>query len=153
MAKSIKQKHARLSSIARKPGVDKSYKKYIQNHDDFCDFCYVERSASDLIAGYKYFQIVTNAFPYAVWDGGRVIEHILIAPRRHVESISNFSIEERQEYLDLVCHYESLGYSFYGRGRGSAFKSIAHQHTHFMKFAQPVSVQVYLGRIGISKFF
>lgn len=153
MTQTVKKRHSRLSSIARLPGVDKSYKKYIENHANFCDFCEIERSASKVIADHQYFRIVTNAFPYAVWDGGRVEEHFLIAPHRHIESVSNFTDDERREYISLISHYESLGYCFYGRGRGSNYKSIPHQHTHIMKFTQPISIQIYLGRLGVSKFF
>ncbi|MEO8691531.1 MAG: hypothetical protein ABI397_01980 [Candidatus Saccharimonas sp.] len=112
---------------------ENAYIAYKKTHSNFCSFCELDKSASKLIKDYGIFMIVSNAFPYATWDRGKVTEHIMLTPKRHVESLSLFTDDELKEFATLLAKYESIGYNFYGRSYGSEFKSIKHQHTHLIK--------------------
>ena len=80
-----------------------------------------------------YFWVAQNNFPYSVWDGCDVADHVMIVPKRHIEGVHVFTAAERQEFIDIVATYEARGYSFYARPPKSTQKSVAHQHTHLIK--------------------
>ena len=119
----------------RRPQKERAYSKYRQTRQDKgCDFCQFEiNQPEDIIETTKHFVIVKNKFQYDLWDGCPVSEHFLISPRRHVRSISEFTADEKADYLDILCAYESNGYSIYARSDLDFTKSVVHQHTHFIK--------------------
>lgn len=116
---------------------ERAYIEYKKTHNNFCSFCEMDKSASELIKDYGIFMIVSNAFPYVTWDRGEVAEHVILIPKRHVESLSLFTNDELKEFAALLAKYESIGYNFYGRSYGSEFKSIKHQHTHLIRTEMP----------------
>ena len=81
----------------------------------------------------EHFAVATNRFPYAVWDGAGVDSHLIIIPKRHVDSVGHFSPEESEEWRQTAARYEAQNYSIYARAAGNAAKSIAHQHTHLIR--------------------
>ena len=120
--------------IVRTRKMEKQYihhrKYYIQ---DGCDFCHFADMPQQVAEEYPLFWVVINKFPYAVWDGCRVLEHLLISPKRHVTSISEYDASEKTAYMEIVADYEKRGYCLYSRPHGGITKSVPHQHTHFIK--------------------
>lgn len=143
-----------VRSSSRTRAVDHAYQQYKQSRGDkdICDFCHLDTSASKLLADYPLFMVVTNAFPYATWDGGHLDEHIMLVPKRHVESIAQFTSREQLEFSRLLADYDQAGYSFYGRAAGSQYKSIPHQHVHLMKLGAPLMRHIYSATPYINNF-
>lgn len=118
-------------------------------HDGYCEFCNLTNDSTQVLKRYEYFWFVANIFPYDMWDGYRVLEHMMFVPIRHVDSLSDFSKAEQLEYVRLLVTLEKLGYSVYARSAGSKSKSIAHQHTHLMKLSDKhVDTVVFDQRLG-----
>jgi len=79
------------------------------------------------------FVVIKNRFQYAVWDGCKVLDHLMVVPKRHVGGLGELTAQEKTEYVDLLAEYEARGYSFYSRAVHSATRSIIHLHTHLIK--------------------
>ncbi|MGB4768319.1 MAG: hypothetical protein WBP22_03610 [Candidatus Saccharimonas sp.] len=143
-----------IGSPNRAKADDHAYFLYKKNRGDvdICDLCNIETSASKIIAEYPLFMVITNAFPYAIWEGGLLNEHLMLVPKRHTESIATFTPEENAEFLQLLSEYDQQGYSYYGRAAGSPYKSIPHQHTHLMQVGTPITRQIYNRRPYINFF-
>ena len=77
--------------------------------------------------------VIRNRFPYTLWDGSPVVDHLMIVPKRHIEAAGNFTYEEQQEWSSYALQYEADNYSVYARSAGNGAKSIVHQHTHLIK--------------------
>lgn len=60
-------------------------------------------------------------------------EHSLIIPKRHVVSLSDYTIEEAAEYFSIVSNLEADGNSVYARSDKQITKSVPHQHTHIIR--------------------
>lgn len=115
---------------SRDPAVTAAYQKYLQQADDTCPFC--ELGDRRLIFENMFFVIVEALFPYKIWDEKQVREHLMILPRRHVESFANFTAFESSDFTDIIAEYESHGYSIYARAPQDTMRSISHQHTHLL---------------------
>lgn len=98
-----------------------------------CQFCIIQKGNPQLIAATKHFKLLHNIFPYSLWDGQAVESHLMIVPKRHVDSLAKLPKESSSEYLKLLGKYEKLGYNSYARAPGSTIKSVVHQHTHLIK--------------------
>lgn len=110
------------------------YRKHLQKADKtVCAFCAVKDGGDQFVAGTKHFKIIRNIFPYSLWDGQKVDDHLMITPRQHTDSLVDLTPKEKSEYVDLLAQYEKDGYNIYARAPGSAIKSIFHQHTHLIK--------------------
>lgn len=121
----------------------KSQKRYIRNglRSGKCPFCNIkETEPREIYAETEYFYRVKNIFGYDVWDGCVVKEHQLIIPKRHVVSLSALTPEEDVEYMELIKQAEKSGYNLYARSENGATKSVAHQHTHLIKFKDGAEV-------------
>jgi diadenosine tetraphosphate (Ap4A) HIT family hydrolase len=113
---------------------EKSYKKYLKTAQrNTCAFCVIKKNNHQLVTTTSHFKIITNIFPYSLWDGQKVISHLMITPKRHTDSLSNMKPDEKVEYVDLIEQYEYQGYNIYARAPSSSVKSIIHQHTHLIK--------------------
>ena len=89
-----------------------------------------------IIDGTDGLMVVQNRIPYDVFDGLETTgEHYLIIPKRHVESIAEFTDTEKLEMIGLIAKYESLGFSVYARSTANIHRSQPHQHTHLIKLA------------------
>lgn len=73
-------------------------------------------------------------FPYDFWENCKVTEHLLIIPKRHIYSMTEFNAQEVKDYFKIVSKYEARGYNVYSRGVSAATRSRLHMHTHFIKF-------------------
>lgn len=78
-------------------------------------------------------RVMANKFPYEYWDNHGVIEHLLMVPKRHVESLGELSDAEKIEAMQLMAEYESAGYSVYWRSKTNGSRSVPHQHTHLIR--------------------
>lgn len=78
-------------------------------------------------------RVFPNKFPYEYWDNRGVVEHLLLVPKRHVESLSELSNEEKIEAMNIMAQYEAAGYSVYWRSKTNTARSVPHQHTHLIK--------------------
>jgi diadenosine tetraphosphate (Ap4A) HIT family hydrolase len=84
----------------------------------------------------RYFWIVKNIFPFDVWDTAAVKDHLMLVPKRHVDSLKHFNEDEQTSFAKLVGEYDAQGYALYARPRGSAHKTVAHQHSHLIALDQ-----------------
>lgn len=77
---------------------------------------------------------VTNAmYPYDFWEYMPVTEHLMVFPVRHVTSMRDLTAAERKDFVDIICEYESTGYSVYSRAPSNVARSVGHIHTHLIK--------------------
>lgn len=119
--------------LVRKPKNEKKYLRHIAHKQTDCDFCNFSIQSEQVVAEHVRFWLVINLFPYDMWDGMGVVEHLLLVPKRHVDSIAHFKPSESKEFVALLARYEAVGYSLYARAPQSTAKSIPHQHTHLIK--------------------
>lgn len=76
--------------------------------------------------------IIRPSVPYDVFEGRTVLDHVIAIPRRHLESLSDFTPEEMLGMMGIIATYEQQGYNAYMRGVGGV-RSVRHQHTHLIK--------------------
>lgn len=98
-----------------------------------CSFCTDETLSGRVIEEYKTMHLIPNRTHYDMFEGLRVHDHLMIIPKRHLESIDDFTEEEKIEMMSIAGKYERQGYSVYARGVGSINRSVKHQHTHLLK--------------------
>ena len=111
----------------------KTRKQYENNKKKSgCPFCDAARREEILFENDDVF-IVHNLTKYDVWELHDVHEHLLVIPKRHVESLKELTDTEKLALTNVIADYESRGYSIYARGVGFARRSVAHQHTHLIK--------------------
>ncbi len=119
---------------ARKRSLQKRYDKDVKDSPkDLCVFCEIKPNDDQFIDQTKYFMVVKNIYPYSVWDGQGVLDHIMIMPKRHTVAVADFNKNELEDFNQLLQKYDLLDYDFAGRTAKSKGKSIAHQHTHLIK--------------------
>lgn len=112
-----------------------------------CPFCKIDNTVTDILHDGKYFYVIYNAFPYDIWDGQGVTDHLMITPKRHVCSVSEFTGDEAREFQTLLAEYEFQNYSVYFRHKDNIMKSVEHQHTHLMKFNdKKLKINLYISR-------
>jgi len=100
-----------------------------------CPFCETEGRGS-IVKETPNAYVIENIFGYDLWDSQRVIEHLMVIPKRHVKSLKDLTPEERMEIMDIMAGYESQNYNIYARSAESLQRSVpSHQHTHIIKTA------------------
>jgi len=95
----------------------------------FCD----DDSTQEILDQNDTMYVIANRVKYDVFEGRRVLDHLMIIPKRHVETLSEFTRQEWQQFGELAGRYEALGYNVYARGVASVSRSVKHQHTHLIK--------------------
>lgn len=98
-----------------------------------CEFCQISKGDDQFVEQFQFFKVIKNIFPYSIWDGQNVADHLMVVPLKHTDNLSNMSVKEKVEYVDILQKYESRGYNIYARAPVSIRKSIIHQHTHLIK--------------------
>lgn len=112
---------------------------------EHCPFCVLDDR--EIFTDGETMRVMTNKYPYEYWDGRNVDEHLLLAPKRHVLSLSHLDDKEKVEAINLMAEYESRGYSIYWRSQTNASRSIPHQHTHLFKLGEKeVRAQFFMRR-------
>jgi diadenosine tetraphosphate (Ap4A) HIT family hydrolase len=113
---------------------EKFYKKYLKTVDkNVCVFCAIKKGSDQLVVTTKHFKVITNIFPYSVWDGQEVVDHLMITPKKHTDSLKDMPDSQKVEYVNLIESYEQNGYNIYARAPINKTKSVVHQHTHLIK--------------------
>lgn len=97
-----------------------------------CDFCNLPSPGNEIVESTTHFWVIKNFFPYDVWDSSGVKDHLLVIPKRHIDSIGHFNPKEQAAYGKIIGKYDLQGYSAYARAAGNVIKSVPHQHTHLM---------------------
>lgn len=117
----------------------KTRKKYIKaNIKDrhpsaVCTFC-DPKTLKNALSETKYSYIVANRVFYDLWEMNEVIDHLLLIPKRHVESLAKLNAQEKVDAITIMGEYEAKGYNVYARGTASIMRSVSdHQHTHLIK--------------------
>ncbi len=98
-----------------------------------CVFCDISSGSDQIIQETKSFRVIINIFPYSYWDDQGVVDHLMIIPKQHTDTLSDLSAPESVEFIDLLSSWESKGYDFTARAPGSNRKTVIHQHTHLLK--------------------
>jgi diadenosine tetraphosphate (Ap4A) HIT family hydrolase len=99
-----------------------------------CTFCHEYAGEKpNVVAENTTMFVIPNRVSYDMFEGQRVIDHVMVIPKRHAESIGEFSPEEMVDQMTIVAEYEKRGYDVYARGVGSVARSVKHQHTHLIK--------------------
>lgn len=98
-----------------------------------CEFCKIGPDSPQHVDETKSFRIIRNIFPYSLWDERKVLDHLMIIPKKHTDTLDDVTNEEAAEYVRLMGKYESQGYDVYARAPTSVMKSVPHQHTHLIK--------------------
>ncbi len=113
---------------------EREYIRYRKtHHPKGCPFCNIKRSDGQHIKSYKYFTVIRNIFPYSLWDGQGVVDHLMVTPKKHTDRLSGQPDAAAIEYVRIVEKYELDGYNVYTRTFKSSSKSVAHYHTHLIK--------------------
>jgi ATP adenylyltransferase len=103
---------------------------------DECSFCAIghpDNTLNVIVEQNDDFWVIKNAFPYKFFDSITVTDHLLVVPKKHIESLAQLTKRERQKLIELLARYESLGYSIMARSPDNQAKSMPHQHTHLIK--------------------
>ena len=120
---------------ARSRREEKKYVRY-QKHEPkstSCVFCDFNNTDDQFIKETKSFKIVKNRFAYSYWDNQGVLDHLMLIPKRHVDTFNDFTSQEAIEFVDILGSYESQGYDNASRAPLSTERTVVHQHTHLIK--------------------
>lgn len=96
-----------------------------------CPFCHAADLKIKQTNALSY--VIHNIYPYHYWEFMGVVDHLLIVPKRHVESLSELSNNEKLEIMNMIAMYEQDGYNVYARTATNSIKTVPHQHTHLIK--------------------
>lgn len=81
----------------------------------------------------KTMYIIANRVSYDTFEMQGVEHHLLLIPKRHLETFADFSEQERLDMMRIASDYEQRGYCIFARGVGNINRSVKHQHTHLIK--------------------
>jgi len=125
----------------------KTGKKYqARIRTDSCPFC-DPQTLTKKVADFNHSYIVENLTKYDLWELHEVVEHLLLIPKRHIESIGDMQPSEQLELMSIIGDYEKRGYNVYARATKSARRSVIHQHTHLIKVqGQQAKAALYLNK-------
>ena len=101
--------------------------------NDSCPFCIILKGHPQYIEETRSLKVIRNRLPYSIWDGQGVLDHLMIVPKQHTDTLSSLSQAAATEYISLVGKYEAAGYNLYARAPSSTVKSVVHQHTHLLR--------------------
>lgn len=141
-----------MSTLNRTKKATKDYAKRLQVYTtSACTFCTLEGEIDLFEKPSKHFVLLEARWGYDFWDMFGVEEHLMLVPRRHTDTISEFNEKELLEYSKRIQEFEANGYNVYLRAPASGQKSVAHQHTHFIKpYGKRKKIVVYLQKPFIS---
>ncbi|HET7629878.1 MAG TPA: hypothetical protein VFK03_00725 [Candidatus Saccharimonadales bacterium] len=107
-----------------------------------CPFCGIEADDPGVVLEEGSMYVIKNRFPYTIYDGQEVTDHLLLIPKRHVLNLGALAIREKDDYFALYAKLEDEGYSAVTRAPGANSRSIqGHVHTHQFKYGRLVSRQ------------
>jgi ATP adenylyltransferase len=113
---------------------NKSRRRYngFPKHDG-CDFCQPETNSAGIVEESEYCYVIKNRSFYTQWEMSKVIDHLMVIPKRHVLSLSHLKTEEMTDIMTVIARYEGDHYDVFARSPGSKTRSVPHQHTHLIK--------------------
>ncbi len=94
----------------------------------FCDISQVENVVDET----PTMRVIRNHFPYDNFEGVVVHDHLMVIPKQHRVSLTEFTKGEKLEYIDILAKYEADEYSVYSRGGKVQTRSVEHLHTHLL---------------------
>ncbi len=111
-----------------------TYNRYqAKQQGSLCVFCEINKKSPQFVTEGKYFKVIRNIFAYSLWDSQDVNDHLMLVPKKHVDSLAKLPSAAATEYVKLISDYEQKGYNIYARAPVSVIKTVVHQHTHFIK--------------------
>lgn len=123
--------------LARTPETQAQYEAYIAEQRLLygthapCPFETLNSDDESIMSEEATALALRNKFPYNVYDGQKVVEHLLVIPKRHVRALGELSLREKDDYWALLTKYEELGYSSMTRSPANHARSVrGHVHTH-----------------------
>ena len=118
----------------RLPEVQAAYTAWQSAYSGTCAFCDVhDRAPEQIVESSSTMLVLRNTFPYTSWDGLEIAEHLMLIPKRHTLTLSEFTHDEQQEYFDVMQRYEHDHHSVYLRSQTNATRTVGHLHTHLFK--------------------
>jgi diadenosine tetraphosphate (Ap4A) HIT family hydrolase len=100
-----------------------------------CPFCEMQPGHPQFVRETNHLKVVRNRVPYSLWDNQKVLEHLMVVPKKHTDKLGDLGDAAAVEFIKLIDEYESTGYNIYARAVDSSNRSVKHQHTHLMKLA------------------
>ena len=101
---------------------------------DECTFCHEFKAKKDnIVFENDTMFIIPNRVSYDMFEGQRVTDHYMVIPKRHVETLKDFTEQEKLDQMNVMADYEAQGYDIYARGVGNVARTVKHQHTHMIK--------------------
>jgi diadenosine tetraphosphate (Ap4A) HIT family hydrolase len=70
----------------------------------------------------------------------------MVIPKRHAETLAEFTDQEKIDQMTIAGEYEAKGFNVYARGVGSVSRTVKHQHTHLIKLVNKRSNFVLFAR-------
>jgi hypothetical protein len=105
------------------------------NKTGACPFplCNVADTLQPILFENSTMYVIPNRVSYDLFEGREVLDHVMIIPKRHIESMKDFTKSEKVDAMTIAGEYEARGYNVYARGVGAITRSVRHQHTHLIK--------------------
>ncbi|MCY1542530.1 hypothetical protein D9M68_782810 [compost metagenome] len=97
-----------------------------------CNFC-SEKVQAEALSHNDTMYVVSNRVKYDMFEGMKVIDHLMVIPKEHHETMGTFSDDEKIDAMNIISDYEARGYNVFARAVGSVARSKKHQHTHLIK--------------------
>jgi diadenosine tetraphosphate (Ap4A) HIT family hydrolase len=108
-----------------------------------CPFCDPAEIDYRLREETKFSFVIPNLPTYEVWEQHKVLDHLMVIPKRHVARLTELTDEELLDVSRIMAKYEADGYSVYARADNSPRRTVSHQHTHLIKI-DPKAPKVHL---------
>lgn len=125
-------------STYRSPQVQDEYnvfrKQFISEDGELikCPLCN-EIGVREIVEDHEAVRVIKNDFPYEVFTGVPVLDHLLILPARHVRQISDLTVEESVMYWQICARYGDEGYTMLTQATRGGLRSVKdHVHTHLI---------------------
>jgi hypothetical protein len=84
-------------------------------------------------------RVIQNDFPYAVYQGLPVKEHMMAVTARHVSDLADLTAEEAAVYWRVCAEYNKRSYTLFTQAATKSQRSIpGHIHTHMILCDDPV---------------
>lgn len=104
-------------------------KKEDSKNQENCDFCKASET-DQCLKKTEYFYILSNRYPYQD-------NHIMLLPKRHINSELEFTAEEEKALFEIhksiiKAFYKEFGMCFYFARENTPDQSMWHWHRHYM---------------------
>lgn len=117
-----------------KQGYDKL--KALDSQQAGCTYCNDPTFEKRTVEQTDTMRLIYIRTKYDIFEGRPVQEHYMIVPKRHVETLNDFTDQEKIDMTTLAGKYEAKGFNVYMRGVKSVSRSVEHQHTHLIKLKE-----------------